>query len=335
MSTKHAFVTGGTGFLGVNLIEQLRKEGWDVTAIYRNEKKTAFLKSLNVELLPGTIDDEKALADAIPIGVDAVFHVAADVSFWRAHNARQTRTNIDGTVNTVNAALKRKAKRFIHTSSIAAYGMHKKPITELTRKIGQNSNINYLRTKALAEEEVRKAIRAGLDAVILNPANIVGPHDAHNWGRLFQVVKDRAIPGVPPGHGSFCHSVEVARAHIAAVDHGKTGENYLLGGPAASYQDCFETVIKILGVPIEANITPPIVLKSFAVFTDFVSMFTHKYPTLTPEMAEVLCGNIVCQSDKAERALNYQVITLEEMFRDCYEWLIANNYITRADPAHP
>jgi nucleoside-diphosphate-sugar epimerase len=334
MSTKHAFVTGGTGFLGVNLIELLRKEGWDVTAIYRDESKTAFLKSLNVNLLPGTIDDEKTLVDAIPNGVDAVFHVAADVSFWRANNARQTSTNVDGTRNILNAALKKKVKRFVHTSSIAAYGMHKKPITEQTRKIGQNSNINYLRTKALAEEEVRKAIRAGLDAVILNPANIVGPHDAKNWGRLFQVVKDRALPGVPPGFGSFCHSVEVARAHIAAVDHGKTGENYLLGGPAASYRECFETVIKLLGVPMEINMTPPIVLKSVAVVSDFVSMFTHKYPTLTPEMAEVLCGNIVCKSDKAEKVLNYKVVSLEQMFGDCYEWLISNNRMTRPEPAH-
>jgi dihydroflavonol-4-reductase len=330
MSAKHAFVTGGTGFLGVNLIEQLRKDGWDVTAIYRDDSKTAFLKELGVNLIPGTIDDEKTLIDAMPKEVDAVFHVAADVSFWRANNARQTRTNVDGTKNVVNAALKKKAKRFIHTSSIAAYGTHKQPVTEQTRQTGQSSNINYLRTKALAEMEVRQAIKAGLDAVILNPANIVGPHDSHNWGRLFQVVRDKQLPGIPPGNGSFAHSIEVARAHITAVEKGKTGENYLLGGPAASYRDCFEAVSKILGIEIEANITSPVVLKTVAVFSDFVSMFTHKYPTLTPEMAEILCGNITCKSDKAEKELNYKVTSLDQMFQDCFDWLVANGIYSKS-----
>jgi len=333
MAQKQAFVTGATGFLGTNLIEQLRADNWNVTAIFRSDAKTAHLKKLKVNLLPGTIDDKKALINAMPASVDAVFHVAADTSFWQGNNAKQTRTNVDGTRNVVEAAIEKEAKRFIHTSTVAVYGLTSTKSTEQSPHLGKSSKINYLHTKALAEEEVRKGIKAGLDAVILNPANIVGPHDANNWGRSFSIVLENQLPAIPPGKGSFAHAVQVAKAHIAAVEKGKTGENYNLGGPTATYQECFELIAKLMSVPLTAKPAPAIVIQLAGGFNSFSSQFTKKRPTITWEIAEVLCAGTACDSTKAERELGYKTVSLERMFSDCYQWLASQGLIRPRDIA--
>jgi dihydroflavonol-4-reductase len=327
MAQKQAFVTGATGFLGINLIEQLTADNWNVTAIFRSSSKTDRLKKLKVNFVPGTLDDKKALIQVIPANVDAVFHVAADTSFWQGDNERQTRTNVDGTRNVVEAAIVKEAKRFIHTSSVAVYGIRDEAATEDTSHHGISSKINYFHTKALAEQEVRNGIKNGLDAVILNPANIIGPHDAHNWGRSFRIVLEDKLPGIPPGKGSFAHVVEVAKAHVAAFEKGKTGENYNLGGPTATYQECFELIAKLLSVPLKAKPTPAVVLRLLGGYNNFVSHFTKQRPEISWEIAEILCGGTLCTSDKAIRELGYKTTSLERMFGDCYQWLAANGFI--------
>jgi dihydroflavonol-4-reductase len=327
MAQKQAFVTGATGFLGTNLIEQLRADNWNVTAIFRSAAKTDELKKLKINLVPGTIDDKKALLNVMPANLDAVFHVAADTSFWQGANAKQTRTNVDGTRNVVEAALEKEAKRFIHTSSVAVYGLTSTVSNEQAPHLGKSSKINYFRTKELAEEEVRKGIKAGLDAVILNPANIVGPHDASNWGRSFSVVLENKLPAIPPGRGSFAHVTQVARAHLAAFENGKSGENYNLGGPTATYLECFQLIAKLLGVPLTAKPAPAIVVQLAGGFNSFSSQFSKKRPDITWEIAEILCSGSVCDSSKAERELGYKTVSLERMFSDCYQWLASKGMI--------
>src|SRR5207244_2429844 len=108
--------------------------------------------------------------------------------------------------------------------------------------LGRGSWFHYMHTKALAEEEVRAGIGRGLDAVFLNPANIIGPYDRHNWARLILLAAAGKLPTIPPGRGSFCHATEVARAHLAAAERGRTGENYILAGADASFADVFRTI---------------------------------------------------------------------------------------------
>ncbi len=319
---KRAFVTGATGFLGINLVEQLCHEGWQVTALYRDAGKVEPLKKFGVDLVQGSIEDQAHLVPVMPKNLDAVFHVAAEVSFWHGYNERQTKTNVEGTRNVVEAAIKNGAHRFVHTSSIAVYGFQPGIITEESAQLGLNSWINYLKTKALAEEEVRKGIKAGLDAVILNPANIVGPHDPHNWGRSFRLIKENKLPGIPPGRGNFAHGVEVAKAHIVASEKGRTGHNYLLGGPTASYMDCLKIVAKLLDVPLRTTLVPGPILKGLALVSDFGSRFTKRAPEITPEMAEALTAVQLCSSAKAEKELAYKTVPIEQSFADCYQSLV-------------
>ena len=324
---KTAFVTGGTGFLGLNLIQQLTEQGWNVTALHRASSNLTYLKRFPVTLVIGEIEDAASLEQAMPEGLDAVFHVAGDVSFWSGHRARQLRTNVAGTRNMVEVANRKGVKRFMHTSTIAVYGQQPGVFDETAPHSGKGSWVGYLHTKALAEEEVRTAIATGLDAVILNPANIVGPYDLANWSRLFRLVADNKLPGIPPGRAPFCHVSEVAKAHLAAFKRGRTGENYILGGTDATYLEAFAIVGQLLDHRVPKKPIPALVLQLFGRASDWGSHFTHKEPDMTPELAVLLSSTLLCRSDKAMRELGYQAVPLRTMFEDCYRWMMAEKLI--------
>ncbi len=322
-----AFVTGGTGFLGLNLVRELKQRDWDVVACHRASSRLEHIKRFDPTLVVAELTDTSSVADVMPEAVDAVFHVAADVNFWKLGNASQTRTNVDGTLSVVNAALRRKAKRFIHTSSIAAWGTpahHGAVISEETPSRAAGHWINYFRTKHLAQEIVKRRVDEGLDAVILNPANIVGPYDHQNWSRSFRLLKERRLPGVPPGGGAFCHVKHVVDAHIAAVEKGRSGECYLLGGPHATYAEVFEVVAELVGTTCPRAI-PAFMMRAVGRVSEWASYATKRAPDVTPEIAELLGSDFAVDSSKAKRELAYGEATLQEMFEDCYAWMQREN----------
>jgi nucleoside-diphosphate-sugar epimerase len=229
-----AFVTGATGFVGLNLVEALLAEGWRVIALHRAGSDLTYLQRMNAERATGDVTDRESVLRALPEGVDAVYHVAGDTNLWSRRNAAQDRINVEGTRNMVAAALARRARRFLHTSSISAWGMQRGRLDERTPQLGKYSKVNYNRSKHLAEEAVRAGIARGLDAVILSPGAILGPYDTRNYARIVKMVAAGTLPGVPPGALPFCDVREVAKAHVAAFERGGKGENYLLAGTDAA-----------------------------------------------------------------------------------------------------
>ncbi len=319
--TKTAYVSGSTGFVGLNLVEELARQGWRVLALHRSGSQTKYLERLNAERLQGDITDPASLARTLPRNVDAVFHVAGSTNLWSKKNAEQTRINVEGTRNIVVAALAAGARRFVHTSSISAWGLQTGRIDESAPQLGRESWINYQRTKCLAEEEVRKGIAKGLDAVFVNPGAIMGPCDRRNWARMILLAHEGTLPGVPPGAASFCHVREVARAHIAAAERGRRGENYLLGGTDASFLELARIVGAVTGKPVPAKATPRWLLRAAAVFEMMRTAVSGKTPTLTPETVAMVAYARQCDSSKAMRELGYRAVPLREMVEESYAWL--------------
>ena len=199
------FITGATGFLGLNVVDALLAQGWRVVALHRSHSNVSRLRERNVSLAEGALDDRASLERAIPGGCDAVFHLAGNVSMWSGHDAQQTRDNVDGTRNVAAAALAKGARRFVHTSTVAVWGRQARvPFDETAPKNGATSIMNYARSKLRGEDEVKAAVAAGLDAVILNPCHIVGRYDVNGWSKMISLVAGGKLPGVPPGRGSFC-----------------------------------------------------------------------------------------------------------------------------------
>lgn len=321
MQEAKAFVTGATGFIGMNLAEVLRGAGWQVTALARPGARTEPLARLGVSVAEGDVTDRASLARAIPRDVDCVFHVAASTSMWSRNAAELERVNVGGTRNVVEAALERGARRLVHTSSVAAYGFHPGRIAEDTPQLGADSWIGYFRTKALAEREVRAGLERGLDAVILNPVHVLGRHDRGNWSRLVVMTAQGRLPGIPPGSGSFCHGAEVARAHLAAAERGRRGANYLLGGVDATFLDLVRTIGEVVGRRVPARVAPAALLRAVGRASQRWSYVSRREPEMTPEGVAVACAHIHADSSLAASELGYCAVPLRTIVEDCVAWL--------------
>lgn len=325
--TKKAFITGGTGFLGLNLIESLTEEGWEVFALHRITSDLTYLKKFPVVLVEGSMSDIESLRKGMPENLDAVFHVAGNTNMWHKNNEVQYQDNVIGTRNMLEIALEKNAKKFICTSSISAFGTHEEVITETISSNAETYFVNYHKTKFLAEKEVEKAIEKGLDAVILNPCHIMGKYDKNNWAQLIKFTYHGTLPGIPPGRGNYCYAKDVARAHINAVKNGKTGERYLLGGVEAGFLNTINVIEKLAGKPESKKVLPKFALK-IALWRDTLkSMFDGKEPNITPEKFQMLTKKSLCDDSKAQKELGYQHTPLEVMVTESFDWLKEENML--------
>ena len=325
-----AFVTGGTGVVVRHVVEQLTALGWRVVALHRPTSDVTHLKAYGAELVVGSITDAASLGRAMPERCDAVFHVAGNTSLWSGGDAQQTRENVDGTRFVVETAIARKARRLVHTSSEAAWGEQHAVFDETAASNALASSVNYERSKYLGELEVDKGVAQGLEACILCPGHIVGKYDTSQWARMITLVDRNKLPGVPPGQGTWAHAVQVAKAHIAAVDKGRSGERYLLGGVWGTYLEMVTIIGRLTGKKVPKRPMPGWIIRALGRVSQWGSYFTKRAPTVTPEIAVGTSRPPhLFKSDKAIRELGYEAVPLEDMLRESYEWLKAEGLVGR------
>ena len=323
-----AFVTGATGFVGSRLAAELCAQDWEVHILARPSASLQDLGDLPLIVHHGDVVDASSIAGALPVGADAVFHVAASTNLWARRNAEQTRVNVTGTRNVLEAAIAAGARRFVQTSSFVAWGFPDGTFTEETPRTDAFDWINYVRTKHESERLVLESARAGrVDAVVLNPGNVLGPGDRRNWSRMFRMIQDGKLPGAPPGGGNFCDVGEVARAHIEAWRSGGTAERYLLGGEYASYLDVMGIAGEMLGRRVPTRPAPAWFLRAAAQLAELWGAISGAEPDITPEAAALVTHSIRCDSGKAERELGYRSAPLRRMVRDTIEWMRAQGLL--------
>lgn len=317
-----AFVTGASGFVGSEVAIQLCDAGWRVLAARRSTSSTAALADYPVEWVETDLRDADRLTEDLPEGVDCVFHVAGNSTFWPREFATQYRDNVTGTRAMVTAALRRGARRFVQTSSGAAYGQQDPPYHEGLTSTALSSPVNYDRTKWLGEQEVRAGIAEGLDAVILNPAAVLGPRD-HNFTILFRRIALGQMPAVMPARTSFCHIREVGRAHLLAYEHGRCGENYLLGGPNASQLELARVIAEVAGAEPPRWEMPGALFVAVGATMELASAITRRPPLMTRTFVKAFRHCWYTNSDKAMAELGYDPPSLEEIATDTLAWLRA------------
>lgn len=324
--SKHAFITGGTGFIGINLIKQLVERNWQVTALHRSSSNISKLEELPVRLVEGSITDLESLHRVFSPDISIVFHLAGDTNMWSQRNEYQTKVNVEGTRNMVRTAVKHDVETFIHTSSVSAWGTMDGIVTEESPQRGGESWVNYERTKWLSEREALNARDHNIKVVIMNPAMVVGPHDANNWGRLFFALRDDDLPGVTTGNMSVAHVREVAKAHISAVENGADGERYILGGQNCTFAEFVSLIGKVSNISSQPKTIPAPFLKLVAYLQAGIALFTRNEPNLTPELAKLMTRNVEYSSKKAIKELGYQIPPIKESIHDCYQWLKKKGY---------
>ena len=317
--TQSVFVTGATGFIGRHLVDVLLEKGFSVTAMVRTPE-TANLPDA-VTVLKGDITSMTSLQQAMPDGVDGVFHVAADTSSFRKEADRQAAINVQGTANVIDVANDKRAGRFIHVSSVVVFGLQKREITETTPMAGLRSWVSYVRTKSQAERLVRQAGERGLDTVIVNPTHVVGHYDTANWARLIKRSASGELPGIPPGCGNFANGRAVAEAMVTAFEKAPSGANYLLGGPVASFEEFIREAAGQTGASVKVKVLPAFVLKLLSTLGHWGYLLTGKRPNLTPEEAYFACEDIVASSARAEEELGYRIVPLKDSIAESVAYL--------------
>lgn len=327
----NVFITGGNGFVGLNVVSALVSAGHEVRALVRPGSNTAYLEPLGVEIVRGGLDDVDALAQHMR-GAEAVIHAAGNTSCnWRDLPALEA-VNVHGTRNVAEAALRVSVRRLVFTSTTSTIGASEGGAAvadERTPLTGFRARSPYAQTKRRGEEIVLAAADRGLETIILNPAEVVGAYDyTLHWGQLLLAAHHDRIPFNPPGGASFCAAADVGRAHVDALTRGRSGERYLLAGHDLRYSQFMTVVADVLGksfrIP-DANYRW-LYLKAWT--REKLAPVIPGKPAIDAYRMRVLGGTYFYDSAKAERELGYRSAPPEAMVRDCAQWYRDNRFLT-------
>lgn len=317
------FVTGATGFLGRHLVEELERQGWDVTAFCRATDRTDLLPS-TVRIEIGDLTDADRVHAALPDHVDAIFHVAGNTSTWSKNAAAQFRDNVGGTAHVIEAALARHARRLIYTSSTSAYGYQPGVrIDERTTSNAPTRGDNYSKSKLQAENLIKQACaERGLSTVILNPVNIVGAYDTTNWSQqLILPIAKGSLRVVPPGSATWISVHDVVKTHIAAADVYESGTNFVLGGVEASFLEVTNEIEAILGKPRSRHTTSKATLRLLLLLSCAKALATRTEPELTLAKYQRAVGDLLVDDRNACEVLGLERTTLRDMLAETVGWL--------------
>ncbi len=247
-----AFITGATGFVGLNVLRKLRMRGERVNALARPGSRGArFVKKFGAALVPGDVTDYASVRRAIR-GCDRVYHVAGSTEMSPAKRAETGAINVGGTRNVMRAALEENVERVVHTSSTAAVGggPPDRPATETSPWNYRSLHLPYNDTKREGERVALGFTRKGLKVVVVNPAYMIGEWDVKpTSGRLILLAAKYGIPFYPSGSNNTLDVEDAADGHLLAMEGGRPGQRYILGHENLTYREILETVCRAVGKP--------------------------------------------------------------------------------------
>ncbi len=328
---KKILVTGATGFIGSSLVRRLASGEDEVFILVRKSSDLTPLSDVlpKVNLVYGDITDSASL-DAALRGIDLVYHSAGLTYMGDKKNALLYKINVDGTRNILRASLSAGVKRFVHVSSITAVGIafDKKPVNESVIWNFESISLEYARTKHLSEVEVAEAVKKGLDCVIVNPAFVFGAGDINfNAGRIIKDIYNKRLPFYPLG-GICVVDVEiVSQAIISAMERGKTGERYILGGENVSYKQLADTISRITGAP---KVNFPLPFWTAKILKSALDLYKNKNrisKLFNMSMFRVASHFLYFDSAKAVRELNMRYESHEHSITNAYEWYRDRNML--------
>jgi len=325
-----AFVTGGTGFVGSAVIRKLLAEGHQVRALVRSGANTRMLDGLSVERVGGDLGDVSLLQNAM-VGCEWVFHVAALYAYWGYTWDEFYRSNVEGTRHVLEAAAKSNMIRIVHTSSIASLGIPRDgtPGTEDTPVTIRDMLSDYKRSKFLAEEVVREFVANGLPVVTVNPAAPVGigDHKPTQTGKMIVDYLNNKMPAYVDTGLTIVDVDDVARGHLLAMEQGKIGERYILGGENLSLKQVLDLLSEVSGRPqVRARIPRAVALGWAYLDTGLARLDPKHIPSATPDAVRVSTKKEYFSSAKAIHELGYTFIPAREALRKAVEWYRVNGY---------
>ena len=332
------FVTGATGFIGTRLVQALTARGQRVRALSRrghvdpppgfDHSRPGPLQHELVELVPGDITDPNSLERGMQ-GCHRVFHLAAYAKNWASDPQTFYRLNVEGMRNVFEAARQHGVRRLVWTSSIVTLGPTPPGVVgdESMPRITDMYLTEYEKTKSLAEQEAIRLAADGFPVVIVNPTRVYGPGYLTEGNSLARLIDDYDRGRVPVllnrgvNVGNYVLVDDVVEGHLAAMDRGRVGERYILGGENATLKEFFRTVDRVSGkthfqIPL-LHLTPLL----FAWLQKKRAEWFGVHPAITPGWIRTFLVDWAYRSDKAIRELDYRPTPLEDGIRITYDWL--------------
>jgi dihydroflavonol-4-reductase len=333
-----AFVTGASGFIGLNLVHELVAQGHRVKALLRPNSDKRGLFGVEFEGVTGDVFDRKLLEREME-GCHWCFHVAASYHLWLRDYTPMYEVNVEGTRNVLEAAGKVGCQRIVHTSTVGCVGLPKMvdgrlvPSTELDAISNEQLTNHYKRSKWQAECLAVKLAHNGLPIVIVNPTAPVGPRDVKPTptGQVIVDFLNRKLPAYLDTGLNWVHVRDVAAGHILAAEKGDIGERYILGNKEGNWtmQETMAVLEEISGVPAPKRKIPYRVALAAAHVDEMISSFTGKPPRAPLAGVRMARYKMWFNPARAIRVLQLPQTPPKQALADAVEWFRANGYVNK------
>ena len=315
------FLTGGTGFIGGHVVAKLRDRGDDVRALVRTPEKGAALAERGCELVPGTLADKRVIRETMQ-GCDTAIHGAAvyEVGIPRSKRREMYEANVVGTENVLRAALEAELDRVVYISTVGAFGNTRgRVVDESYEHPGAEFTSYYEQTKHEAHRLAKRLIaEEGLRCVIVQPGGVYGPRDHSALGRQMNQFLAGRMPllAFPELGMNMVHVEDVADGVLLALDKGKPGEAYVLGGELTTMRELIETLARVSGRKAPRGALPTAMLKAMTPFGPAVGKAMGQGPNLRELISSADGVTFWAGHDKAIAELGYSPRALEPGLRD-------------------
>lgn len=327
------FVTGGTGFVGANLVRLLLEKGFKVKALARKGSNRKNLEGLSVEVVEGGLSDKDALAAGTK-GCRYAFHVAADYRIWVTNPEEMYRSNVEGTINTVEAARRAGCEKIVVCSSVAAVKLpdDHRPVDETSEYSSVDQIIShYKRSKWLAERAALELAAKGAPVVVVNPAAPIGPYDIKPTptGRIVVDFMNGRIPSYIDTGMNVVHVRDAALGHLLAAQKGRVGSRYILGGENMTLKQVLDALSQVTGFPGPSFKTPYAVALAFGALDTARARVFGGEPLAPLDAVRMAKHYMWFDSSKARAELGYSPTPARQALADAAAWFSANGYIKR------
>ncbi len=329
MNPAKVFVTGATGFIGTKLVNELVRRGHTVSALTRATSNRQNLDHERIKLVQGDITNKESLIRGME-GCSQVYHLAAYAKNWAPERDVFFQQNFNGMRNVFEAAKQTGAERVVFTSTIVTFGPTRpgEVGNEMMPRITQHYYTEYEESKALAEQEALTNAANGFPVVIVNPTRVYGPGkmtEGNSVSLMIDMYDRGKVPVLLNGGvniGNYVLVDDLVQGHILAMEKGKVGERYIIGGENTSLKDFFRLVDEVSDKKhFQISLHPKI-----AMLYGYEELLKAKafglYPQITPGWVETFLQDWAYSCAKAERELGYRITPLKEGIRMTYEWIL-------------
>jgi len=324
-------VTGASGFVGSAIALELRRSGYAVRVLVRASSSRVNIDARD-QVVVGDLLDRASVAAGLN-GARYLVHAAADYRLWAPSPDDLLRANVEGTRIVMEEALRSGIERIVYTSSVATFDLRAGGLADETRPLPETEAIGaYKRNKIIAEDLVAGMVaRDRLPAVIVNPSTPIGPRDVKPTptGRIIIEAASGRMPAFVETGLNFVHVDDVAAGHLTALQRGRIGERYILGGENVSLRQVLLDIAVIVGRRARPLRLPRGAVYPFAFGAEILARATGRAPFATIDGLRMARYTMHFDDSKARRELGYTSRSYRDGLVEAIEWFIQAGYMNR------